>query len=71
MAAEWLSVPLKRSSSGEVDFRKPLEKFIKSTFSDEIVNEHKEAISELNKLRSVAINRTPEKHQSSLDTLLR
>ena len=70
-AANWICVPLKRSSSSEVDFRKPLEKFIKTTFSADIFDELKDSISDLNKLRSNAVNRAPEKHQSSLDTLLR
>jgi hypothetical protein len=70
-AVNWLCVPLKRSSNSEVDFRKPLEKFIKSTFSTDIYDELKDRIGELNKLRSNAVNRAPERHQSSLDTLLR
>ena len=70
-AANWLYVPLKRSSSSAVDFRKPLEKYIKATFSTEIFDELKDGINDLNKLRSDAVNRAPEKHQSSLDTLLR
>ena len=70
-AVNWLCVPLKRSSSSEVDFKKPLEKFIKSTFSAEIFDDLKGSITELNKLRSNAVNRAPERHQSSLDTLLR
>lgn len=70
-AANWLCVPLKRSSSSEVDFRKPLEKFIKATFPADVFDELKDSISDLNKLRSNAVNRAPEKHQSSLDILLR
>lgn len=70
-AVNWLCVPLKRSSSSEIDFRKPLEKFIKSTFSEDMNNDLRDSIGELNKLRCNAVNRAPERHQSSLDTLLR
>lgn len=70
-ATNWLCVPLKRSSSSDIDFKKPLEKFIKSTFSQETYDEIKDNIIELNKLRINAVNRSPEKHQTSLDTLLR
>ena len=70
-AVNWLCVPLKRSSNSEVDFKKPLEKFIKNTFTEDIYNDLKDSISDLNKLRRDAVNRVPERHQSSLDTLLR
>lgn len=67
--AGWITAPMKRSDA--VDFKKPLEKFIKNTFSDEILNENADAIADLNKLRTTAVMQSTEKHESSLQPLLR
>lgn len=67
--AGWITVPLKRSDA--VDYKKPLEKFIKNTFTEDIMNENADAISDLNKLRTTAVMQSTEKHESSLQPLLR
>lgn len=67
--AAWLTVPSKRSDA--VDFKKPLEKFIKNTFSEDVVSEYSDAITELSKLRTTAVLQTPEKHEAALEPLLR
>jgi len=65
----WINLPLKRTDS--VDFKKPLEKFIKNTFSAEAVTENEDAIAELTKLRNTCVMQTLEKHESALEPLLR
>jgi programmed cell death 6-interacting protein len=67
--AGWINLPLKRSDG--VDFKKPLEKFIKNTFSAEAVTENEDAISELAKLRNTAVMQTLDKHESALEPMLR
>lgn len=68
--ATFVSVPLKKSS--EVDLFKPLSKFISATYpSGEIQAEYCRAAEELNKLRKIAVGRSLDKHESSLETLLR
>ncbi|KXJ20769.1 Programmed cell death 6-interacting protein [Exaiptasia diaphana] len=67
--AGWITAPTKRSDA--VDYKKPLEKFIKNTFSEEILNENADAIADLNKLRTTAVMQNTEKHESSLQPLLR
>lgn len=68
--ATFISVPLKKSS--EVDLVKPLSKFINATYqtSDE-QGEYIRAVEELNKLRKSAVGRPLDKHESSLEVLLR
>eukprot|EP00062_Callorhinchus_milii_P012967 gi/632960571/ref/XP_007896273.1/ PREDICTED: programmed cell death 6-interacting protein isoform X2 [Callorhinchus milii] len=70
MATGFVSVPLKKSS--EVDFAKPLSKFIASTNpSGEAQSEYTRAAEELSKLRKSAVGRPLDKHDSSLEILLR
>lgn len=68
--ATFISVPLKKSS--EVDLVKPLSKFVTATYqtSDE-QGEYIRAVEELNKLRKSAVGRPLDKHESSLEILLR
>ncbi|KAG7268850.1 LOW QUALITY PROTEIN: hypothetical protein CRUP_011299 [Coryphaenoides rupestris] len=71
MASTFISVPLKKSS--EVDLVKPLSKFVAATYpaaGDEQA-EHLRAVDELNKLRKSALGRPLDKHDSSLEILLR
>lgn len=67
--AGWLTVPCKRTEP--VDFKKPLEKFIKHTFSEEKVDEYSDQIAELTKLRSTSVLQTPDKHEAALEPLYR
>lgn len=67
--AGWINLPLKRSDG--VDFKKPLEKFIKNTFSAEAVSENEDAISELSKLRNTVVMQNLDKHESALEPMLR
>ncbi|TSK31382.1 Programmed cell death 6-interacting protein [Bagarius yarrelli] len=68
--ATFISVPLKKSS--EVDLVKPLSKFITSAYpAGEEQTEYLRAVDELNKLRKSALGRPLDKHESSLETLLR
>ncbi|XP_072108592.1 programmed cell death 6-interacting protein isoform X4 [Mobula birostris] len=70
MATTFVSVPLKKSS--EVDLSKPLCKFIAATYpSAESQTEYVRAAEELNKLRKSAVGRPLDKHDSSLEILLR
>nr|XP_033786238.1 programmed cell death 6-interacting protein isoform X2 [Geotrypetes seraphini] len=66
----FISVPLKKSS--EVDLGKPLSKFINMTYpaGDEQA-EYCRAADELSKLRKSAVGRPLDKHESSLETVLR
>uniref|UniRef100_A0A8C1F375 Programmed cell death 6 interacting protein n=1 Tax=Cyprinus carpio carpio TaxID=630221 RepID=A0A8C1F375_CYPCA len=68
--ATFISVPLKKSS--EVDLVKPLSKFVTSTYPPgEEQTEYLRAVEELNKLRKSALGRPLDKHESSLEILLR
>lgn len=68
--AAFISVPLKKSS--EVDLVKPLSKFVTVTYpSGEEQAEYLRAVEELNKLRKSALGRPLDKHESSLEVLLR
>ncbi|XP_051527357.1 programmed cell death 6-interacting protein-like isoform X2 [Myxocyprinus asiaticus] len=68
--ATFISVPLKKSS--EVDLVKPLSKFVTATYPPgEEQAEHLRAVEELNKLRKSALGRPLDKHESSLEILLR
>ncbi|XP_072532317.1 programmed cell death 6-interacting protein isoform X1 [Salminus brasiliensis] len=68
--ATFISVPLKKSS--EVDLSKPLSKFVASTYpAGEEQTEYLRAVDELNKLRKSALGRPLDKHESSLEILLR
>ncbi|XP_025890778.1 programmed cell death 6-interacting protein isoform X1 [Nothoprocta perdicaria] len=66
----FISVQLKKAS--EVDLAKPLNKFIQQSYpSGEAQAEHCRAAEELSKLRKSALGRPLDKHDSSLETLLR
>ncbi|XP_051991917.1 programmed cell death 6-interacting protein isoform X2 [Xyrauchen texanus] len=68
--ATFISVPLKKSS--EVDLVKPLSKFVTATYPPgEEQAEYLRAVEELNKLRKSALGRPLDKHESSLEILLR
>ncbi|KAJ8334818.1 hypothetical protein SKAU_G00404570 [Synaphobranchus kaupii] len=68
--ATFISVPLKKSS--EVDLVKPLSKFVTATYpAGEDQTEYLRAVEELNKLRKSALGRPLDKHESSLEILLR
>ncbi|KAM7384194.1 hypothetical protein PAMA_011508 [Pampus argenteus] len=68
--ATFISVPLKKSS--EVDLVKPLSKFVTATYpAGEEQAEYVRAVEELNKLRRNALGRPLDKHESSLEVLLR
>uniref|UniRef100_A0A8C7Y0J9 Programmed cell death 6-interacting protein n=1 Tax=Oryzias sinensis TaxID=183150 RepID=A0A8C7Y0J9_9TELE len=68
--ATFISVPLKKSS--EVDLVKPLSKYITVTYpAGEDQTEYIRAVEELNKLRKNALGRPLDKHDSSLEILLR
>lgn len=66
----FISVQLKKAS--EVDLAKPLCKFIQQSYSGaEAQAEHCRAAEELSRLRKSALGRPLDKHESSLETLLR
>lgn len=68
--AAFISVPLKKTS--EIDLVKPLSKFIQNTYpSGEEQAEYCRAVDELNKLRKSAVGRPLDKHESSLETVMR
>ncbi|XP_058040349.1 programmed cell death 6-interacting protein isoform X3 [Ahaetulla prasina] len=68
--ASFITVQLKKTS--EVDLAKPLCKFIQQTYpGGESQAEHCRAAEELSKLRKIALGRSLDKHESSLETLLR
>ncbi|XP_008116545.1 programmed cell death 6-interacting protein isoform X1 [Anolis carolinensis] len=68
--SSFITVQLKKAS--EVDLAKPLSKFIQQTYpGGESQAEHCRAAEELNKLRKSALGRSLDKHESSLETLLR
>ncbi|KAM8966536.1 programmed cell death 6-interacting protein isoform 3-T3 [Pelodytes ibericus] len=68
--ATFISVPLKKSS--EVDLAKPLTKFIQSVYpAGEDQADYCRAADELNKLRKSAVGRPLDKHESSLETVMR
>ncbi|KAI1901727.1 hypothetical protein AGOR_G00037370 [Albula goreensis] len=68
--ATFISVPLKKSS--EVDLVKPLSKFVTATYpAGDDQSEYIRAVEELNKLRKSALGRPLDKHESSLEILLR
>ncbi|XP_056597899.1 programmed cell death 6-interacting protein isoform X2 [Triplophysa dalaica] len=68
--ATFISVPLKKSS--EVDLVKPLSKFVGATYPPgEDQAEYLRAVEEVNKLRKSALGRPLDKHESSLEILLR
>ncbi|XP_032125361.1 programmed cell death 6-interacting protein isoform X2 [Sapajus apella] len=69
--ATFISVQLKKTS--EVDLAKPLVKFIQQTYPSggEEQAQYCRAAEELSKLRRAAVGRPLDKHEGSLETLLR
>ncbi|XP_022054356.1 programmed cell death 6-interacting protein isoform X2 [Acanthochromis polyacanthus] len=68
--ATFISVPFKKAS--EVDLVKPLSKFVTATYpAGEEQADYLRAVEELNKLRKNALGRPLDKHESSLEILLR
>ncbi len=67
--ASLLKIPMKKSQN--VDLVKPLSTYIKNTFSDEKLSETKDALEELNQLRSNAVVKSLDKHETSLEVLQR
>nr|XP_012290897.1 programmed cell death 6-interacting protein isoform X1 [Aotus nancymaae] len=69
--ATFISVQLKKTS--EVDLAKPLVKFIQQTYPSggEEQAQYCRAAEELSKLRRAAVGRPLDKHEASLETLLR
>ncbi|XP_061112238.1 programmed cell death 6-interacting protein-like [Conger conger] len=68
--ATFISVPLKKCE--EVDLVKPLSKFITSIYAvREDQTNHIRAVEELNKLRKSALGRQLDRHERSLEILLR
>ena len=65
---QFLSPALKKSNS--VDFASDFNKFIRNSY-DEDPAKFKEAIREFNQLREATCVQTPDKHEASLDVLLR
>ena len=70
MAAEILTVPLKKTS--ELDLIKPMKKIIALRFSPPNITENvSAAITELNKLRSLACLTALDKNEASLEICAR
>lgn len=67
--SSFLIIPLKKTQA--VDFIKPLSNYIKNTFSGEVLNEVKDSLAELNQLRSNAVVRSLDKHETSLEVIQR
>ncbi|XP_019630118.1 PREDICTED: programmed cell death 6-interacting protein-like isoform X3 [Branchiostoma belcheri] len=69
MASSFLSVPLKKSQA--VDLVKPLEKFIKNTYSGPggTQDDFTPQLKELDKLRESATGKTLDRHDSSLEII--
>lgn len=68
-SSSFISIPVKKTTA--VDFIGPLSKHIKNTFSEDVLNENKETLSELNQLRGNAVVRMVDKHETSLEVLQR
>ena len=68
--ATFISVPLKKCE--EVDLLKPLSNFITSIYAvREDQTDYIRAVEELNKLRKNALGRLLDRHERSLEILLR
>ena len=65
---QFLSPALKKSNS--IDFTSDFNKFIRNSY-DEDPAKFKDAIREFNQLREASCVLTPDKHEASLDVLLR
>ena len=67
--ASFQAVPLKKTY--EVDFVKPLRRFIQETYSQADPDEYNQALNEFNKLRNLMITKSVDKHESALEVLYR
>ena len=67
MAANYLAVPTKATS--EVDLVKPLRNFIKATFPDTKSEDYERALTEFNRLRSHAVAKFNDKHESAIEAV--
>ena len=63
-----VSVPLKKTDA--VDVRKPIEKFVSTTFGA-FTEENAAAVEEFAKMREAAVLRTPDRHESGLEPLFK
>ncbi|XP_041371730.1 programmed cell death 6-interacting protein-like isoform X2 [Gigantopelta aegis] len=67
--ASFLAVPLKKTY--DVDFVKPLRRFIQETYSQADPDEYNQALNDFNKLRNSMITKSVDKHESALEVLNR
>lgn len=63
-----LAVPPKTTKS--VDFQEKLTRFIANNYDDE-PSKFSDAIKELNGLREATVIKTPDKHETGLDLIIR
>ena len=69
MAAQYLlAVPSK--STKNVDFAKPLNRFIANNYEDQ-PSRYQDAISEFQGLREATVIKSPDKHETGLDLIMR
>ena len=69
MASQYLlSVPTKTTKS--VDFQEKFSRFIANNYDDE-PSKFNEAIKELSGLREATVGKTPDKHETGLDLIIR
>lgn len=69
MAAQYLiALPAKATKS--VDFTEKLPRFIANNYDDE-PGKFREAIKELNGLREACVIKSPDKHDTGLDLMIR
>ena len=67
--ATYLAVPLKKAS--DVDLIKPLKSFISNTFQLPTADEFNQPLQEFNSLRNQMIQKSVDRHESSLEVLYR
>ena len=68
MASYLLAVPAKTTKS--VDYKEKFQRFIGNNYDDE-PSKFSEAIKELNSLRDATVVKTPDKHETGLDLMIR
>ena len=64
-----LTVPPKSTKS--VDFQEKIPRFIAQNYDEEQPSKYHEAIKELNGLRDACVVKTPDRHETGLDLMLR
>lgn len=69
LSAETIGIPLKKAS--DIDLLKPLKNLITSRYQTAEQDSYIGAINELAKLRTSAVCRTLDYHESSLETIYR